>query len=171
MKIAQEMTVREHISFATCVGVITTENKNLAVTKHLHEAYNLSKLILFRACVRASKTFEWKSFFLIDVNNNNNSDDLYWGNFFTRRGFRKGPGWLRLKYIHKIKRKKGILIKIYVFCSISSLIIVSFALCFPRPDRYPDPVKLLWFLRFLRLEGMNLSANCVGSWTRLVISC
>ena len=83
-------------------------NKNLAVTKHLHEAYNLSKLIIFRACVRASKSFEWKSFFLIDVNNNNNnnSDDLYWGNFFTRRGFRKGPGRLRLKYIHKIKRKK-----------------------------------------------------------------
>ena len=52
------MTVREHISFATCVGVITTENKNLAVTKHLHEAYNPSKLIILKACVRASKSFE-----------------------------------------------------------------------------------------------------------------
>lgn len=44
--------------------VITTANKNLAATKHLHEAYNPSKLIIFRACVRASKSFEWKSFFL-----------------------------------------------------------------------------------------------------------
>ena len=29
-------------------------------------------------------------------------------------GFRKGPRRLRLKYIHKIKRKKGIVIKNYI---------------------------------------------------------
>ena len=33
---------------------------------------------------------------------------------FTKNGFRKGPRRLRLKYIHKIKRKKGIVIKNYI---------------------------------------------------------
>ena len=38
-----------------------------------------------------------------------NNNNLYRGNFFPKSGFLKGPRRFRLKYIHKIKRKKGII--------------------------------------------------------------